>query len=48
VIERRKGDLDTAVAPIIGSNGTVSLATGLTFDDDKTAYLCNDGVKYWR
>lgn len=47
VVERRKG-VDTTVAPIIGTNGTVSLAAGVTFEDDKTAYLCNDGVKYWR
>jgi hypothetical protein len=48
VIERCKGDVDTVVAPIVGANGSVNLATSLTFEDEKTAYLCNDGVKYWR
>jgi hypothetical protein len=48
IVERRKGDVDTTVAPIVGNNSSVSFATGLTFEDDKTAYLCNDGVKYWR
>jgi hypothetical protein len=48
VVERRKGDVDTTVAPIIGTNGSVSFATAVTSTPDKTAYLCNDGVKYWR
>jgi hypothetical protein len=48
VVERRKGDVDTTVAPIFDNKGGVSFATAVTSTPDKTAYLCNDGVKYWR
>lgn len=46
VVERMSGDVMTTVAPIVGSNGGVAI--GVTATPDKTAYLCNDGVKYWR
>lgn len=46
VVERMPGDTMTTVAPIIGGKGGV--AVGVTSTPDKTAYLCNDGVKYWR
>jgi hypothetical protein len=26
----------------------VYVAVGVTSTPDKTAYLCNDGIKYWR
>jgi hypothetical protein len=48
LVERRKGDVEITVAPIVGANGSMSLTTGVTFDDAQTAYVCNDGVKYWR
>lgn len=48
VVERVRGDVDTTVAPIVDAKGGVSTAIGLTSTPDKTAYLCNDGVKYWR
>jgi hypothetical protein len=48
IIERRTGDIDTTVAPIFDSKGGVSYAVGVTDTPDKTAYLCDDGVKYWR
>lgn len=38
------GKIRGGVATGIGSNGTLT-----TFvEDDKTGYLCNDGVTYWR
>lgn len=46
VVERMSGDVLTTVAPIIGGNGGV--AVGITSTPDKVAYLCDDGVKYWR
>lgn len=46
VVERMPGDTMTTVAPIIGGNG--GIAVGVTSTADKTAYLCDDGVKYWR
>jgi uncharacterized membrane protein len=48
VVERMRGDVDTTVAPIFDGKGGVSTAVGVTSTADKTAYLCNDGVKYWR
>ncbi|HXI41604.1 MAG TPA: hypothetical protein VNH83_16600 [Bryobacteraceae bacterium] len=46
VVERMSGDAATTVAPIVGGNGGV--AVGIAVTPDKTAYLCDDGIKYWR
>lgn len=46
VVERMPGDTITTVAPIIGGNG--GMAVGVSSTPNRTAYLCNDGVKYWR
>jgi hypothetical protein len=48
IIEHRSGDIDATAAPIVSSKGSVSYAVGVTDTPDKTAYLCNDGVTYWR
>lgn len=48
VVEKMAGDVDTTVAPIFDGKGGVSYAVGVTDTPGKTAYLCNDGVKYWR
>lgn len=40
------GDTVTTVAPIVGGNGGV--AVGISSTPSKTAYLCDDGVTYWR
>jgi hypothetical protein len=46
VTGKMRGDLVTTVAPIIGGNGGV--AVGVSNTPDKTGYLCDDGVTYWR
>ena len=46
VVGRMTGDIAVTVAPIIGGNGGV--AVGVNSTPDKTGYLCNDGVTYWR
>lgn len=47
VVERSRGDVDMTMAPIL-NNGQASYAFATTVTDDKTAYLCDDGIKYWR
>jgi hypothetical protein len=46
VTQKMRGDTVTTVAPIIGGNGGV--AVGVSSTPDKTAWLCADGVTYWR
>lgn len=40
IVGKQNGDLMN----VINSNGSV----GIAFTSDKTAYLCNDGITYWR
>lgn len=46
VVGRSKGDLVTTVAPVIGGNEGVMV--GISAMPDKTGWLCDDGVTYWR
>jgi hypothetical protein len=46
VVAKREGSTSTGVAPIIGGNGGVAVTTSST--PGQTAYLCDDGVTYWR
>lgn len=44
VVGRMRGDLLTTVVP--NSNGGVGV--GVTATPEKTGWLCDDGVTYWR
>jgi hypothetical protein len=46
VIGKMNGALVTTVGPAIGGNGGVAIGVGVT--PDKTGWLCNDGMTYWR
>lgn len=46
IVGKMRGDVTTTVAPIIGGNGGVAIGTSVTAD--KTGWLCDDGVTYWR
>lgn len=46
VVARREGQTSTGIAPIIGGKGGVAVTTSTT--SDQTAYLCDDGVTYWK
>lgn len=48
VTGRVRGDVFTTVAPVISSNGSAGVAVGIGSTPDKTGYLCDDGVTYWR
>lgn len=48
VVGRMKGDVGVGVGTGIMSNGKFGTGTVVTSTPDKTGYLCNDGVTYWR
>ena len=48
VVGRMKGDVGVGVGTGIMSNGQIGTGTVVTSTPDKTAYLCDDGVTYWR
>lgn len=41
-----RGDVFTTVGPSIGGQGGVAIGVGST--PDKTGWLCDDGMTYWR
>lgn len=46
VVGRERGHTSTGVAPIVGGSGGVGVVVVNT--PDKTGWLCDDGVTYWR
>lgn len=44
VVAKKRGEVFTTTG--IGANGQIVIGTGST--SDQTAYLCDDGVTYWR
>lgn len=48
IVSKVSGSLSTAVGPMAGSNGQMGIAVMPVIDDDKTGYLCDDGITYWR
>lgn len=48
VVEHRKGDVLFTTATTINPNGGVSVTPVTTVTPDKRAFLCDDGVIYWR
>ena len=48
VVEYRKGDVLVTTATTINPNGGVSVTPMTTVTPDKRAFLCDDGVTYWR
>ncbi len=48
VIHRVKGDTIVGTGIGVTTSGTVGTVTTITATPDKTAYVCDDGVTYWR
>ena len=48
VVAKSTGSTATIVAPMISSNGGVGVGVGTSYEGPKTAWLCNDGITYWR
>ena len=48
LVERRKGDVLVTTATTVNPNGGVSVTPMTTMMPDKRAFLCDDGVTYWR
>lgn len=48
VVERRKGTSTTTTGMAIGSGGRVTPVVATSSTPSQTAYLCDDGVTYWR
>lgn len=48
VVGRASGDVATSTGLVINQSGQVSTVTTVGVAADKTGYLCNDGVTYWR
>lgn len=48
VVERRKGTSTTTTGMAIGSGGKVTPVVATSATPSQTAYLCDDGVTYWR
>lgn len=48
VVAHKKGQTTTGVGPTIGSNGGVGVTVITGRTRDQVAYLCDDGVTYWR
>lgn len=42
IVGQMRGDI--SIAPIVGGNGGVAISQS----SDKTGWLCDDGVTYWR
>lgn len=48
VTGRVKGEVLSGVGTGITSNGQVGIISTTTIVPDKTSYLCDDGITYWR
>ena len=48
LVEHRKGDVLVTTATTVNPNGGVSVTPMTTMTPDKRAFLCDDGVTYWR
>ena len=48
LVEHRKGDVLVTTATTVNPNGGVSVTQMTTMTPDKRAFLCDDGVTYWR
>ena len=48
LIEQRKGDVLITTVTTVNPNGGVSVTPMTTATPDKSAFLCDDGVTYWR
>lgn len=48
VTERASGSMQVGSGWAVGANGKAGVVTTVTQSPDRTAYLCNDGVVYWR
>lgn len=46
MVGRMNATVAISTAPVIGGNGGV--AVGTTYVPEKTGWLCDDGVTYWR
>ena len=48
IVGRTSGDSQVAVGPGITRSGTVGVVIVTTYTSDKTGWLCDDGITYWR
>lgn len=48
LVEHRNGDVLVTTATTFSQNGGVSVTPMTTVTPDKRAFLCDDGVTYWR
>jgi len=48
LVEHRKGDVLVTTAMTANPKGSVSVTPMTTVTPDKRAFLCDDGVTYWR
>lgn len=46
VVARKEGSTSTGIAPIVGGQGGMAITTSSS--PGQTAFLCSDGVTYWR
>lgn len=48
LVEHRKGDVSVTTAVVTSPSSGASVIPVMEVTPDKRAYLCNDGVTYWR
>lgn len=48
VTQKMKGDVNVGIGTTVGGNGQVGVGPVTTVSPDKTGWLCDDGVTYWR
>lgn len=48
VVGKKKGNVQTTVMPMTGGNNNGGVGIGISTTPDTTAYLCDDGITYWR
>lgn len=48
VTQKVRGDVNVGVGTTVGANGQVSVTPITTVSPDKTGWLCDDGITYWR
>jgi hypothetical protein len=48
VVGKMTGSVISTISTTIGAKGQVLPTVGTAVEPDKTGYLCDDGITYWR
>lgn len=48
IVQHMRGDVAVGTGVVLMPNGQVGVVTTTSTTPDKTAWICDDGVTYWR